>query len=75
MPREKTFGEANQPFPLVSRRTNNLSDNTKETLKERLKSCEAFGLALDESTYISGTAQLVIFIRAVTAGFILLKIF
>ena len=69
MPREKAFGEANQPFPLVSRRTNDLSDNVKETLKERLKSCEAFSLALDESTDISGTAQLVIFIRAVTAGF------
>ena len=75
MPREKTFGEANQPFPLVSRRTNDLSDNTKETLKERLKSCKAFGLALDESTDISGTAQLVIFIRAVTAGFDIVKEF
>ena len=53
----------------VSRRTNDLSDNIKETLKERLKSCEAFSLALDESTDISDTAQLVIFIRAVTAGF------
>ena len=69
MPREKTFGEANQPFPRVSRRTNDLSDHIKETLKERLKSCEAFSLALDESTHISDTAQLVIFIRAVTAGF------
>jgi len=39
----------------VSRRTNDLSDNIKET--ERLKSCEAFSLALDESTDISDTAQ------------------
>ena len=69
MPREKTFDEANQPFPLVSRRTNDLSDNIKKNLKARLKSCEAFSLALDESTDISDTAQLVIFIRAVTAGF------
>ena len=38
-------------------------------MKERLKSCEAFSLALDESTDISDTAQLVIFIRAVTARF------
>nr|XP_039250069.1 general transcription factor II-I repeat domain-containing protein 2-like [Styela clava] len=53
----------------VSCRTNDLSDNIKETLKERLKSCEAFSLALDEGTDISDTAQLVIFIRAVTAGF------
>ena len=53
----------------VSCRTNDLSDNIKETLKERLKSCEAFSLALDQSTDISDTSQLVIFIIAVTAGF------
>ena len=69
MPREKVFGEANQPFPLVSRRTNDLSENIKKTLKKRLKSCEAFSLTLEESADISDTAQLVIFIRAVTAGF------
>ena len=53
----------------VSRRTIGLSDNVKETLKERLKSCAAFSLALEESTDISDTALLVIFIRAVTGGF------
>ena len=53
----------------VSCRTNDLSDNIKETLKEKLKSCEAFSPALDESTDISDTAQLVIFIRTVTAAF------
>jgi len=42
----------------VSHRTNDLSDNITETLKERLKSCEAYSLALDESTDISETAQL-----------------
>ena len=52
----------------VSRRTNDLLDNIKETLKERLKSCAAFIMALDDSTYISDTALLVIFIRAVTVG-------
>ena len=36
--------------------------------KERLKSCAAFSLALDKSTDISNTAQLVIFIRTVTVG-------
>ena len=50
-------------------RTNDLSDNIKEILKERLKSCEAFSLALDETTDISDTAQPDIFIRAVTADF------
>ena len=53
----------------VSLRTNDLSDYIKETLKERLKSCAAFSLALDESTDKSDTALLVIFIRVVTVGF------
>ena len=49
----------------VLHRTNDLSDNIKESLKERLKSCET----LDESTDISDTVQLVIFVRAVTVDF------
>ena len=53
----------------VLRRINDFSYNIKETLKERLKLCETFSLALDESTDIIDTAQLVISIRAVTAGF------
>ena len=57
------------PCLTVLCRTNDLSDKIKEILKERLKSREAFILALDESTNIRDTAQLVIFIRAVTADF------
>ena len=53
----------------VSCRINDPLYNIKESLKKRLKSCEAFSLALDESTDISDTAKLVIFIRAVTADF------
>ena len=60
----------------VSRRTNDLSDNIIETLIERLKSCAVlFSLALDESTDISDTALLVIFIRAVSVGFDVLEEF
>ena len=59
----------------VSRRINDLLDNIKEILKDRLKSCEAFSLALDESTDINDTAQLVIFIRAVTADFDIIEEF
>ena len=51
---------------IVTRRTNDLTDNIKETLKERLKSCAAISLTLEESTDISDTALLVIFIRPVT---------
>ena len=32
---------------IVSRRTNDLPNNNKETLKERLRLCAAFSLALD----------------------------
>ena len=48
---------------------NDPTDDIKETLKERLKLCAAFSLASDESTDISDTAQLVIFIRAATVEF------
>ena len=54
---------------IVLRRTNEFSDNIKEILKERLKLCEAFSLALDESTDVNDTAQVAIFIRAITADF------
>ena len=70
MPREKHLAEQTSLSRFtVLRKTNDLSDNIKEILKERLKSCEAFSLALDESIDISDTAQLVIFNRSVTADF------
>ena len=59
----------------VSCRTNDLSDNVEQTSKERLELCEAFSPALNESTDISDTAQLVFFIRTVTAGFNIAKEF
>ena len=40
-----------------------------------MKSCAAFSLALDDNTDISDTAQLVIFIRAVTVGFDVVEVF
>ena len=69
-PKKKHLAEqTNLSRSTVLRRTNDLSDNIKEILKERWKSCGAFNLAFDESTDISDTTQLVIFIRAVTADF------
>ena len=53
----------------VSRRTNDLSDKVKETFRERLKCCAAFSVALDDSTDVSDTALLVVFIKVVTVGF------
>ena len=62
MPGEKYFAEqTNLSCLTVLRWTNDLLDSIKEILKETLK--------LDERTDISGTVQLVIFIRAVTADF------
>ena len=60
---------------IVSCRINDPSYSIKETLKKRLKLFKAFSLALDESTDISDTAKLVIFIRGVTADFDIAKSF
>ena len=59
----------------VSRRANYLTDNIKETLRERLRSFAAFSLALDESTDICDIAHLVIFIRTVTVGLVVVEEF
>ena len=40
-----------------------MSRNIEHTLKENLKQCEVYGLALDESTDNSDIAQLAIFVR------------
>jgi len=53
----------------VSRRINQLAENIEETLKERIRRCSAYSLALDESTDVSDTAQLVVFVRGVTDNF------
>lgn len=50
----------------VGRRIDDMADNIKITLIEKLKECIFYSLALDESTDISDTAQLAIFIRGVT---------
>ena len=59
----------------VSRRITQLSDNIEETLKERINNCAAYSLALDESTDISDTAQLVVFVRGVTDNFDIIETF
>ena len=41
----------------------------KKTLKDKAQDFEFFALALDETTDITNTAQLAIFIRGVTSGF------
>ena len=53
----------------VARRIDDLSENIEVSLKDRISKCFAFSIALDESTDLSDTAQLVVFIRGVTDNF------
>ena len=48
----------------VTRRIDQLAENIQETLKERINKCTAYSLALGESTDISDTAQLAVFVRS-----------
>ena len=53
----------------VARRMIDLSENISNALVEKLNKCQVYSLALDESTDISDTAQLTIFVRGVTQEF------
>lgn len=49
----------------VTRRTEELGQNLRDQLDEKIKSFVSFSLALDESTDVIDTAQLAVFIRGV----------
>ncbi len=49
----------------LCRKMENLSDDIKYNLQEKLKNCEFYSLALDETTDISDMSQLCIFIRSI----------
>ena len=53
----------------VSSRIQKMGDNIEKTLKDKAQDFEFFALALDETTDITNTAQLAIFIRGVTSDF------
>ena len=53
----------------VSSRIQKMGDNIEKTLKDKSQDFEFFALALDETTDITNTAQLAIFIRGVTSDF------
>ena len=53
----------------AARRIDDLFENIEVSLKERISKCSAFGIGLDESTYLSDTAQLSVFIRGVRDNF------
>ncbi|XP_065651049.1 general transcription factor II-I repeat domain-containing protein 2A-like [Hydra vulgaris] len=58
-----TVEDLNLSHQTIARRVEDLSKNIELSLKEKLNKCEAYSLALDESTDRSDTAQLAIFIR------------
>jgi len=49
----------------VTRRTEQISENIQKQLKEKIQNFQHFSIALDESTDVVDTAQLLIFIRGV----------
>ena len=53
----------------VARRVDGISSNIEISLIKRLDSYKFYSLALDESTDISDTAQLAIFVRGITENF------
>lgn len=54
--------------PTVTERVEELSSDLNDQLKEKIRSFIAFSIALDESTDVTDTAQLAIFIRGVDAS-------
>lgn len=63
--KRKKFAEVSLSRRTVTRRIDAMAENIKVALREVVKKCVAFSIALDESTDKSDTAQLAIFIRAV----------
>ena len=53
----------------MSDRIKDMGENIEKTLKEKAQAFDFFSLALDESTDITNTAQLAIFIRGTTSDF------
>ena len=53
----------------ISSRIQEMGDNIEKTLKDKAQDFEFFALALDETTDITNTAQLAIFIRGITSDF------
>ncbi|XP_067145131.1 general transcription factor II-I repeat domain-containing protein 2A-like [Centruroides vittatus] len=64
-PDQKIFANISLFRRTVARRIDEMADNVDESLKEQVKAFEYFSICLDESTDITGTIQLAIFIGGV----------
>lgn len=67
--RKRVFQEVSLSRMTIQRRVDDLANDIREQLKTRVKSFQYFSLALDESTDVSDTAQLLVFVRGVDEGF------
>ena len=69
-PKEKQkFEDVSLSRQTVTRKIVDMADDSREQLKIVSKKFEYFSLALDESTNISDTSQILIFVRGVNADF------
>ena len=57
----------------VAGRVDDLAFNIQNNLCHRLDECEIFSICLNESTDISDTAQLTVYVRGVTKKFIVVE--
>ena len=68
-PIKKDFEDISLSARICVRRTEKLGNNLMQQLKEKINSFNFFSLAMDESTDVSDTAQLLIFIRGIDDNF------
>ena len=71
--KNKLFENVNLSRGTVSDRIQEMAGDIEQTLKQYAARFEAFYLALDESTDLTNTAQLAIFVRGVTADFVIIE--
>ena len=64
--KKKEFANISLSARTVSRRVEEMATDVRLTLKDHLKTFTCFSVALDESTDVKDTSQLVVFIRGVT---------
>jgi hypothetical protein len=67
--KKKCFGDGSLSARIVTRRIYVIGDFTLSRLKNKCQSFTKFSLALDESTDICDTAQILIFVRGIDAEF------